>query len=267
MVLRFSGLLTAALVSGLCALAPVQAAQAQSAAATESVSPAISSASAAPLASTLSAIEKAFESRFPGIDITAVSPTPFAGLYEVQIGTDMLYTDANVDYLLQGSLIDAKTRTDLTAQRLAKLTEVSFDSLPLHLAIKQVKGDGSRKLAVFEDPNCGYCKQLHKTLTQIDNTTVYTLLFPILSPDSETKSRNIWCAKDQATTWREWMVNGKTPATADCETPVKELLALGRKLMVQGTPAIIFADGSRVNGALPLGALKEKLDSVKVAAK
>ncbi|MFW7343250.1 DsbC family protein [Pollutimonas sp. H1-120] len=211
------------------------------------------------------AVRKSFEERFPGIDIVAVKHTRFPGLYEVQVGMDLLYTDANVDYLMQGSLIDAKSRTDLTAERLEELSKVSFSSLPLELAVKQVKGDGSRQIAVFEDPNCGYCKRLHQTLKDVDNITVYTFLFPILSPDSTVKARNIWCAKDQAAAWRNWMLDGKVPAEANCETPVKTVLALGRKLMVQGTPAIIFADGSRVNGALPLDALKQKLDSVKTA--
>jgi thiol:disulfide interchange protein DsbC len=208
-------------------------------------------------------VRKLFVERFPGVKIEAVKRTPFPDLFEVQIGMDLLYTDGDVDYVMQGALIDAQTRRDLTAESLEKLSQVAFSSLPLQHAVKQVKGDGSRKIAVFEDPNCGYCKQLHKTLKEVDNTTIYTFLFPILSPDSEVKARNIWCAKDQAATWRAWMLDGKVPAEAQCETPVETVLALGRKLMVQGTPAIIFADGSRVNGALPLAALEKKLNSVK----
>lgn len=207
-------------------------------------------------------VRKGFAERFPGIDITDVKPTPFPGLFEIQIGMDLLYTDAKVDYILQGSLVDAKTRRDLTAQRLEKLAQVSFSSLPLELAVKQVKGNGARKMAIFEDPNCGYCKRLHETLKGVDNTTIYTFLFPILSPDSEVKARNVWCAKDQAAAWQDWMLDGKTPPDATCETPVDTVLALGKKLMVQGTPAIIFADGSRVNGALPLDALQKKLDAL-----
>lgn len=207
-------------------------------------------------------IRKSFTERFPGIEIANVKTTPFPGLFEVQIGMDLLYTDANVSYILQGSLVDAKTRKDLTAQRLEQLSQVSFSALPLELAVKQVRGDGARKIAIFEDPNCGYCKRLHETLQQVDNTTVYTFLFPILSPDSEVKARNIWCAKDQAATWRAWMIDGKTPPEAVCDTPVETVMALGKKMMVQGTPAIIFADGSRVNGALPLDALQKKLDAL-----
>lgn len=209
------------------------------------------------------AIRKTFIERFPGIEVSDVRPTPFPGLFEVQIGMDLLYTDANVAYVMQGALVDVQTRKDLTAERLAKLAQVPFSSLPLQHAVKQVKGDGARKMAVFEDPNCGYCKRLHETLQKVDNTTVYTFLLPILSPDSEVKARNVWCAKDQAATWKAWMLEGKTPASADCETPVKEVMALGKKLMVQGTPAIIFADGSRVNGALPQDALEKKLSGAK----
>ena len=219
-----------------------------------------SSSSEATVLSTES-IRKGFAERFPGIEIAEVNSTPFPGLFEVRIGMDLLYTDVNVDYILQGSLVDAKTRKDLTAHRLEKLSQVSFDALPLELAIKQVKGNGARKMAIFEDPNCGYCKRLHQTLKDVDNTTIYTFLFPILSPDSEVKARNIWCAPDQAATWRAWMLDGRSPPDANCATPVDTVLALGKKLMVQGTPAIIFADGSRVNGAMPLDDIQKKLDA------
>lgn len=223
---------------------------------------AISTGAASTAAVEVETVRKMFTERFPGVKVDAVKSTPFPGLFEVQIGMDLLYTDGRVDYVMQGSLIDAQTRRDLTAESLEKLSQVAFSSLPLQHAIKQVKGDGSRTIAVFEDPNCGYCKQLHKTLKDVDNTTVYTFLFPILSPDSQVKARNIWCAKDQAATWRAWMLDGKVPAEAQCDTPVDTVMALGRKLMVRGTPAIIFADGSRVNGALPLAALEKKLSSV-----
>ena len=204
-------------------------------------------------------VRKGFEQRFPGLGITEVSPTPFAGLFEVRIGTDLLYVDGEVNYVLQGSLIDAKSRSDLTAQRIAKLSEVEFEALPLHDAIEQVKGDGSRRIAVFEDPNCGYCKMLHQTLKEIDNVTVYTFLYPILSQDSHTRSRDIWCASDRAGAWRAWMLEGKDPAAAQCDTPIETNLALGRDLLVTGTPAIFFADGSRMNGAMPAAALEKRL--------
>jgi thiol:disulfide interchange protein DsbC len=206
-------------------------------------------------------VTRLFEQRFPGIHVNAVRVTPMTGIFEIQVGMDLLYTDAQVDYVLQGSMIDAHARRDLTAERLEALQQVAFDSLPLDHAIKQVKGTGARKVAVFEDPNCGYCKQLHRTLEDVDNVTVYTFLFPILTPDSMTRSRDIWCAADPAKAWKAWMLNGQDPAKAECDTPIQDNLALGRKLNVQGTPALFFADGTRVNGALPLEALKKKLDA------
>lgn len=204
------------------------------------------------------AIRKAFEARFPGIKVDAINISPMPGIYEVQVGLDLLYSNAAVDYVLQGSLVDAKAKRDLTAERLDEIQKVPFDSLPLEHAVRQVKGTGEHVFAIFEDPNCGYCKELHKNLEHIDNTTIYSFLFPILAPDSTTKSRDIWCAEDPAKAWRDWMVNGIKPKAAECETPIKSNLDLGRKIKVQGTPAMFFPDGSRVNGALPLAALKQK---------
>ena len=210
-------------------------------------------------------VKAAFEKEFPGITLDGVRATRFAGVYELRIGSDLLYTNEKVEYVLQGTLIDARNKEDLTAKRIDELTRVAFDSLPLESAIKQVKGDGSRKMAVFEDPNCGYCKRLHQTLEGMDNYTVYTLLFPILSPDSTVKARNIWCAADRVQAWRDQMLKNQAPPNAQCETPIEANLAFGRKLLVRGTPAIIFEDGSRVNGALPRDALEKKLDEATAA--
>jgi thiol:disulfide interchange protein DsbC len=218
-------------------------------------------------AATLDKVKEAFEHRFEGVQVKAVRATPLPGIFEVQVDMDLLYTDADASYVMQGSLIDAKARVDLTAQHLAKLSQVAFDSLPLNLAIKQVKGNGARRIAVFEDPNCPYCKQLQRSLDSVGNVTVYTLLFPILSADSSVKARDVWCSKDKGKVWHDWMVNGKVPPQEKCNAPLDELLALGHKLDVQGTPMIVFADGSRVNGALPLEALKEKLAAVGVGVK
>ncbi|WP_080705048.1 thiol:disulfide interchange protein DsbC [Bordetella bronchiseptica] len=204
------------------------------------------------------AVKERFAQRFEGFDVTAVRRTPY-GLFEVQIGTDLLYTDEKVTWVMEGPLIDALTRRDVTRERQEKLSSVPFDELPLDLAVKQVKGDGSRVMAVFEDPNCGYCKQLHRTLEDMDNITVYTFLYPILSPDSTTKVRDIWCASDPAKVWKDWMVRGQRPPTAECDAPVEQWLALGRQLMVRGTPAIFFKSGGRVSGALPRDELEARL--------
>jgi len=204
------------------------------------------------------AVQKLFAQRFDNPEITAVRLTPY-GLYEIQLGPDLVYTDEKVTFVFDGILIDAKTRQDYTRERMDAIAQVPFNQLPFELAMKQVKGDGSRQLAIFEDPNCGYCKVLRKSLGEIDNLTVYTFPFPILSPDSTQKVKNVWCAKDRAATWDAWMLKGKVPPTIDCEVPIEQMLALGKKLMVRGTPALFFADGSRVGGAIPKADIEKRL--------
>ncbi len=211
----------------------------------------------------LEAVKDAFEMRFGGLQATAVRAIPVPGIYEVQLGMDLIYVDADVNYVFQGSLMDATSGVDLTAARMQKLSEVPFETLPLEYAVKVVKGDGSRKLAVFEDPNCVYCKQLHASLKDIDNITLYSFQFPILSPDSRTKAHNIWCAADSAATLQAWMLEGTEPPAVQCDdNPVEQVLELGNELMVRGTPALFFEDGSRVNGTLPAAQLSLKLDSM-----
>ena len=208
----------------------------------------------------VAAVKERFHQRFPDLDVGRVSATPY-GLYEVQVGMNMVYTDAKVGWVLEGHLIDAMTRRDLTKASIQSLSNIAFDQLPLNLAIKKVQGNGKRRVAIFEDPNCGYCKQLRHTLLKVDNVTIYTFLYPILAPDSADKSTAIWCAKDPANAWDDWMLRGKMPAAnAPCKAPLDKLLALGRKLMVTGTPTLYFADGTHISGALPLDMLQARLD-------
>lgn len=200
-----------------------------------------------------------FRQRFPDLSVTAVHRTPY-GLYEVQVGMDLIYTDANVGWVMEGPLIDAATRQDVTRERQEQLGAVPFDQLPLNLAVKRVTGDGSRVVAIFEDPNCGYCKQLRHTLEDIPNLTVYTFIYPILAPDSRVKARDIWCAPHPGQAWDDWMVRGKLPPSANCNAPIDQVLALGQRLMVRGTPTLFFRDGSRVSGALPADELLAHLN-------
>lgn len=207
-------------------------------------------------------VRKLFTDRFGAVAIDSVTRTPY-GLFEVRIGSDLLYTDDKVSFVLDGTLIDAATKRNVTRERVEKLLAINFDDLPLDLAIKQVRGNGSRRLALFEDPNCGYCKQLRKSMQGIDNVTVYTFLYPILAPDSTTKSRAVWCSADRGKTWDDWMLNGKTPSNAGtCDTPIDKVVALGKKLQITGTPTIFFGDNTRVGGAMPPDQLKAKLDSL-----
>ena len=213
------------------------------------------------------AIKKLIEPRLGvNVKVDSVKETPYGGLYEVRIGSDILYTDKTATYLINGHVFNLSTGADLTRERIDEISKIKFSDLPLDKAIKTVKGDGSRVIAVFEDPNCGYCKRLRQTtLKETDNVTIYTFMYNILSDDSFTKSKNIWCSSDRSKAWDDWMVSGKAApvAAASCATPNDEVLELGRKLGVSGTPAIFFADGSRVPGAIDAKTLEAKLAKVK----
>ena len=208
-----------------------------------------------------STIRKTLGERIPQMGkIDEVRPTAMQGLYEVRIGTDVFYTDAKGNYVIQGELIDTKARRNLTEDRINKLTAVDFAELPLKDAFTIVRGDGKRKVAVFEDPNCGYCKRFERDLQNVDNITVYLFLYPILSPDSAEKSRNVWCAKDRAATWHDFMLRDKTPNTASCDTSaIQRNLAFGKKYKITGTPTLIFTDGSRVPGAINAQDVEKRL--------
>jgi thiol:disulfide interchange protein DsbC len=211
-------------------------------------------------------IKKALEPHLGGAKIESVKETPYGGLYEVRVAGDILYTDKKGEFLVIGQVYDVKSSRNLTRERIDDINKIKFSDLPLEMALKQVKGNGKRVIAVFEDPNCGYCKRLRQTtLNEIDNVTIYTFMYNILSQDSFTKSKNIWCAPNRNKAWDDWMINGKVPpaAPAACESPNDKVLALGQKLRITGTPAIFFSDGTRIPGAIDLKSLEDKLDSLE----
>jgi thiol:disulfide interchange protein DsbC len=182
------------------------------------------------------------------------------GLYEVQLEGDLIYTDEKVTHVILGEIVDAKTRKNLTEERKQKLAQIKFSDLPLDLAVKQVKGNGKRVLATFEDPNCSYCRKLAKELQGVNDVTIYTFVYPILSPDSSEKAKNLWCAGDRAKAWNDLMIEGKQPASVNCDHPTDKVVAMGRKLNVRGTPTMFFADGSRAPGYMPAAMLEKALD-------
>ena len=211
------------------------------------------------------AVKKLIEPRLgEGAKVDSVVKTPYMGMYEVRVGGDIVYTDEKAQFLFVGNVLDTKTGTNYTKIRADEFNRIKFSDLPLDSALKMVKGNGKRVIAVFEDPNCGYCKRFRKTLSGMDNITVYTFMYNILSEDSTVKSKNIWCSADKNKAWDDWMINGKAApaAAANCATPNEKILALGRKLRVNGTPAIFFADGSRIPGAVDSSGLEEKFASL-----
>lgn len=209
-------------------------------------------------------IRKNLAERLPALTkIDEVSKTPMNGLYEIRVNeSDILYTDAEGNFLLQGNLIDTRAKRNLTEERIEKLSAIDFDALPLKDAFTQVRGNGKRKLAVFEDPNCGYCKRFEKDLQKVNDVTIYTFLIPILSADSVEKSKNIWCAKDKSKAWLDWMVREQPAAKASCDTSALERnLAFSKKYKITGTPTVFFANGTRVPGAISAQEIEKQLAS------
>lgn len=213
-------------------------------------------------------IKKTLSSRISErVDVEAVTKSPYAGLYEVRTSNgDILYTDKDAKYLFVGRILDTKTFEDYTKAKADAINIIKFADLPFDSAIKMVKGDGKRVIAVFEDPNCGYCKRFRQTVQGLDNVTVYTFLYNILAEDSNVKSKNIWCAPDRLKAWDDWMLNGKAApdAPASCTSnPNEKIFALGRKLKINGTPNIFFVDGTRIPGAVDEKTIEKKLASIK----
>jgi len=207
---------------------------------------------------------------FVGAEVVeSVARVPYGGLYEVLLKSgELVYTDEKTSFIIDGRVIDTETRKDITQARLNQLSAIDFSTLPLSQAVKQVRGKGSRVVVSFEDPNCGYCKRLAKELAKMDDVTIYTFLYPILGADSVTKSQNIWCAKDSAKAWSDWIVDAKTPATTKCDASVVDRnVELGRKLRISGTPTLFLADGSRIGGFLPAAELEKALAEVGLAKK
>ena len=204
-------------------------------------------------------IRQSLQSRFPNVGrIEHIVKTPYAGLYEVVINDQLLYADAQGQYLFEGSVIDVKSRRDLTEERRRQLFALDFDKLPLDLAVKKVKGNGKRRLAYFTDPNCGFCKRLEKELSKVSDVTLYLFLYPIFQGSDEIV-RNVYCARDPVKAWDDLMLGGIAPASASCKVPTDKVLALGRKLRVSGTPNLIFGDGMQVPGYLPAEELEKRL--------
>jgi len=197
-------------------------------------------------------------------NVRNITPSPIPGLFEVQINNEILYTDSTAKYLIQGEMIDLATGSNLTAKRQEDVNRIKWSELPQANAIKIVRGNGSRQIAVFSDPNCGYCKRLERTLQQLDNVTIYNYLIPILSADSALKSKQIWCATDQQKAWNDWMLANITPSgKSDCANPIDKNMAIAKTYGINGTPTIFFTDGSRFPGAVQLSDIEKKLASLK----
>lgn len=210
-------------------------------------------------------VKAALRKTIPEVQVDAVRKTPYLGLYEVVVGGEIYYTDDKAEFLVMGSIVNLKTKENVTELRQRQLNKVVFADLPLDSAVKIVRGNGSRKVAMFADPNCGYCKRFERDLLGVNDITVYVFLYPILAPDSVEKSKAVWCSADRGKAWIDWMVRDVTP-TGDtkCANPIDKTLAYGREKRVNGTPTLIFEDGERVPGAMAIADFEKRLAGAKL---
>lgn len=236
----------------LLGLAPLRPAQAQSTSNEAKVT-------AEPAAA--AAIRKSLGARLPKMPaIDEVRALPLAGgtsLYEVRVGQDIFYTDAQGRHLIQGQIIDLQSQRNLTEERTEQLSAVRFQDLPFEDAFTIRRGKGERQLAVFSDPECGYCRRLERELASLDNVTIHVFLYPVLGPQSTEKAQAVWCtaSAQRGQVWLDWMLKGTPPAAqANCSQRTLDTLArnleFGRKHRIQGTPTMFFANDARAPGAL-----------------
>jgi thiol:disulfide interchange protein DsbC len=215
-------------------------------------------------------LKSVLKERFPEVPIEQIVQSPIPGIYEVNTATDIVYADASGEHVIMGTMLATKTRQNLTTLRWDERNTIDFAKLPLDLAIKNVKGDGSRVLAVFSDPHCPYCQKLEKSLEEMNNTTVYTFLFPIeqLHPGATKDAHALWCSADRPDAWKKWMLTQQSPTIAKgcSEDPLTKIHDLGDKLRVQSTPTVFLSNGRRVTGALPAAELEQRLSAAKAAA-
>lgn len=204
-------------------------------------------------------VAQKLKSEYPATNFASVKPTPMDGIYEVVMGKRIVYTNADAKLLIFGRIVDLKAQRDLTQDRMAEITAIDPKTLPTDLAIKTVRGNGSRVLYVFSDPDCPYCRKLETSLKEMTNVTIYTFLYPLegIHPEAPEHASAIWCAKDKSKTWIDHMVNGKAAKPAKCDTPLEKIGSLGKSLNVQGTPMLINSKGRTQAGAMALAELED----------
>jgi thiol:disulfide interchange protein DsbC len=210
------------------------------------------------------AIKKRLEERMAGVRIAGVTRTPFGGLFEVRTEDhEIIYVDEKVSFLIDGSILDGNDpRRNYTQERVKQLVGFKFDEMPFGNAFKIVRGNGKRQMAYFSDPNCPWCRKLDQEIAQMNDVTVHVFLYPILSAESLPKAKAVWCSPDRTKAWLDLMLKNTLPANAgNCDTPIEQVLVLGRKHKVDGVPTIVFTNGDRVSGYRTAAQLSQMIDA------
>ena len=210
------------------------------------------------------AIKKRLEERMPGVRIAGVTKTPFGGLFEIRTEDhEIIYVDDKVTFLIDGSILDGNDpRRNYTQERLKQLVGFKYDDMPFSNAFKIVRGNGKRQVAYFSDPNCPWCRKLDQEFAQMNDVTVHVFLYPILSAESLPKAKAVWCSPDRTKAWLDLMLKNTMPSAAgNCDTPIEQVLAFGRKHKVDGVPTIVFTNGDRVSGYRTAAQLSQMIDA------
>ncbi|NBS56721.1 MAG: DsbC family protein [Betaproteobacteria bacterium] len=209
-------------------------------------------------------IRRSVEPKLGGAKIEGVQPSVIPGLFEVRFrspqGVQILYSDPKGENIVQGEIYETKSGRNLTDERIGKLSAIKFDSLPLDRAVKIVRGNGKRALAMFSDPYCPACQSFEQTLQQVDDVTLYVFMFPVIRPERIDESKSVWCASDRAKAWLDLALRKKAPASATCDNPVESIVTLGQSLGVRATPTLFFENGERQQGGMQLADLRTRID-------
>ena len=209
-------------------------------------------------------IRRSVEPKLGGAKIEGVQPSVIPGLFEVRFrspqGVQILYSDPKGENIVQGEIYETKSGRNLTDERIGKLSAIKFDSLPLERAVKIVRGNGKRVLAMFSDPYCPACQSFEQTLQQVDDVTLYVFMFPVIRPERIDESKSVWCASDRAKAWLDFALRKKAPAPATCDNPVESIVTLGQSLGVRATPTLFFENGERQQGGMQLADLRTRID-------
>jgi len=227
----------------------------------------VTGASMADEAANFSAIEKTVRKALPGTQIKTIQPAPIEGLVEIEAGPNILYADPNGRYLVVGNIYDMHTATDLTAERKSATPVIEWSQLPLDAAVKY-SNSGSQKLAVFFDPDCGWCRKLHDQLKTLNDVEIFAIMYPVegLHPSARSKAASILCASDPLNALDLALSNQTLPESTDAhclknaDEAITQVIEFTQAHNIHGTPTLVSTDGRVRPGFMRAQQLKDWLN-------